>query len=108
MEILIVTFQLHNLTEAEYAAHCAKVAPHFATLPGLFSKIWLADQETNTYGGVYLWESRADLDRYLVSDTFRAIGANPHFVNVHVRSFGSLAEANAVTAALPPVATQFA
>ncbi|MGH3144571.1 MAG: GNAT family N-acetyltransferase, partial [Rubrobacter sp.] len=32
--------------------HRTLLAPAFADLPGLVSKTWLADEETNTYGGV--------------------------------------------------------
>ena len=36
----------------------------FGAIPGLVAKYWLADPETNTYGGVYLWESREALDEW--------------------------------------------
>ncbi len=109
MHILIVTFQLNDLTEDAYAAYCAEMAPHFATLSGLISKIWLANSETQTYGGVYLWQSRADLEHYLTSETFRAIRDSPHFANVSACSFASLTEASAATAGpLANLATQIA
>jgi Putative mono-oxygenase ydhR len=33
-------------------------APVLAKVPGPISKIWLADEEKNTFGGFHLWESR--------------------------------------------------
>ena len=35
-----------------------RLAPHFAALPGLRSKVWLADAASGTYGGVYTWADR--------------------------------------------------
>ena len=30
----------------------------FAAVPGLRLKIWIADDDANTWGAIYLWESR--------------------------------------------------
>lgn len=98
MHVLIVTFELNGLSAEAYAAHCARVAPRFAALPGLISKSWLADEATNTYGGVYLWEDRADLEAYLDSELFRGLLANPAFANVTATTFATLPEPTARTA----------
>lgn len=97
MQILIVTFALDGLDPEAYAAHCAKVAPRFAALPGLIAKLWLADPATNTYGGVYLWEHRAALEAYLASDLVQGMRANPAFANLTMRTFATLPEATAQT-----------
>jgi hypothetical protein len=52
--IQIVTFNLAGLRPDQYAAHAQTVAPRFAELSGLRSKAWIADDGTNTYGGVYV------------------------------------------------------
>ena len=98
MDILIVTFQLNGLSVEEYGRHCAEVAPVFAALPGLLSKLWLADPAANTFGGVYLWENREALERYLASPIFHGLSTNPYLTNVTARSFGTLDEATAITA----------
>jgi hypothetical protein len=103
MNILVVTFELNGLSADAYAAACTERAPRFAALPGLISKIWLADPATNTYGGVYLWQNRAALEAYLASETFRAMRANSYFANIAVRAFDTLPEATALTAG--PVAS---
>jgi hypothetical protein len=41
-------------------AFCDQVAPIVAGLPGLISKVWPDNQETNTYPGVYLWRPGGD------------------------------------------------
>lgn len=55
MHIQIVNFNLKGVSEADYRALCDQLAPAFAVMPGLISKVWLADAATNTYGGVYTW-----------------------------------------------------
>src|SRR5262245_8559154 len=97
MHLLIVNFQLNVLSSEAYAAHCAQVAPVFAGLPGLIAKYWLANPETNTYGGVYLWQDQTAMDRYLISDLCQRIAANPHFINVTMQDFAVLPEPSAIT-----------
>src|SRR5947209_5085210 len=53
MYVQVVNFNLKDTTEQEYRAVCEQEAPLFGELPGLIAKYWLADPETNTYGGVY-------------------------------------------------------
>ncbi len=100
MEILIITFRLSGLSREAYAAHVVQIAPAFTTLPGLIAKYWLADDATNTYGGVYLWRDRRSRERYMESDTFRGLTAGPHFVEVSARPFDTLAVPTAITGAL--------
>ena len=38
MHILIINFNLNDITRSEYEAVCAEVAPEFAAIPGLVSK----------------------------------------------------------------------
>jgi len=43
---------------------CDGLASTFATMPGLISKVWLADPATNTYGGVYTWRDRRSYEDF--------------------------------------------
>jgi hypothetical protein len=52
MHMLIITFQLKGISEADYLTQSKEEAPMLAAFPGLHSKVWLADSATNTYGGV--------------------------------------------------------
>ena len=90
MHIQIVTFNLEDLRDADFRAACDGLAPVFAQVPGLLSKVWVADEESNTYGGVYTWEDRAAMETYLRSDLFRAVAANPNFTNIASRDFSVL------------------
>jgi heme-degrading monooxygenase HmoA len=98
-QIQIVTFNLAGLEPEDYAAHCEQVAPRFAELPGLRAKIWVAQPETNTYGGVYVWESREAMAAYVDGPQFAALLANEGMVDVTDRHFDVLAAPTAITAA---------
>jgi heme-degrading monooxygenase HmoA len=40
-------------------------------MPGLIEKLWLKQPDTNTFGGVYLWEDQAAATRYRNSELFQ-------------------------------------
>ena len=65
MHIQLVTFALQGISEADLRVSAQATAPLFAALPGLRSKVWLADPASKTYGGVYTWEDRAVMHVYL-------------------------------------------
>src|SRR5437868_11831143 len=72
MHIQIITFHLRGVSEPDYRALCDEVAPAFAEVPGLVSKVWLANSTTNTYGGVYTWASREAMETFAKSELFKA------------------------------------
>jgi hypothetical protein len=96
--VQLVTFRLAGISTADYEAHCAHVAPAFAGLPGLQSKVWLADPAANVFGGLYAWRDRAAMDAYVDGDLFAALQANPGLEDVRTRAFGVLEEPGRVTA----------
>jgi hypothetical protein len=107
MQLLIVTFNLKDLSDEDYRQACVDEAPSFAALPGLVSKTWLADEATNTYGGVYAFEDGNRLDAYLGSDLFKGFATDPTLPNLSVRAFEILDAPGAITrglAAMNPVA----
>jgi hypothetical protein len=97
MQILIVNFTLDGITVEQFRAGGVDLAPAFADVPGLRSKIWLASAETNTCGGVYIFEDAASLDAYLESDLCAGVRANPAFVDQRVTRFDVLEEPSAIT-----------
>jgi hypothetical protein len=104
MEILIINFSLEGMSEAEFEASCDELAPVFAEVPGLLSKVWLADRSEGVYGGVYTFESAEAVDGYLASELLATVGATPGLVNISVRRFGVLAGPTAVTRGLATAA----
>jgi len=95
--IQIVTFQLAGLEPDAYRAHCEAVAPRFTEIPGLRAKAWLACPSTNTYGGLYAWESRETMEAYLSGPIFGALLANPGMAHVTTRDFDVLERPTEIT-----------
>ena len=87
MHTIIVTFTLTDMTDDRYREVCAELAPAFAELPGLLTKVWLADPPARAYGGVYLFAERECADAFLGSALFRTVGSYPHFTDVALRRF---------------------
>ena len=100
MQILIVNFNLDGLSEEEFESSCDELAPAFAAVPGLISKVWLADRAEGIFGGVYTFGSETALDDYLHSDLFAAVGSTPGFTNISVRRFDVLEGPTRVTRGL--------
>jgi len=103
MHIQIINFHLDGLSEADFRTHCDEVAPAFAEVPGLISKVWLANRATNTYGGVYTWEGPEAMNEYAKSDLFKAVATNPNLAGVTSIDFDVLEEPTSVTRGLAGV-----
>lgn len=104
MHVQVVTFHLKDLSDADYRSACDGWAPAFAAVPGLLSKIWLADEATNTYGGIYTWVDRAAMAAFAESDLFKAVAANPNLADITSRDFSILDGPGVITAARVPAA----
>ena len=98
MHLLIITFELAGLADADYRQHAQALAPQFLQVPGLVSKTWLADEANNTYGGIYFFQDAASLQGYLDSGVVAGMKANPAFIELSLRPFGTVESAAASTA----------
>lgn len=99
MHIQIVNFNLKDISDADYRSACDGLADVFARVPGLISKVWLANEDANTYGGVYTWVDRAAMEAYLRSDIFNTLAANPIFANITSADFDVLDGPSRITQA---------
>lgn len=99
MIIQVVNFNLLGLSDADYRSACEGLALELAGVPGLISKIWLADEEANTYGGVYTWADRQAMDAFARSDFFKEFATNPNFANITSKVFGILEGPSQITRA---------
>ena len=97
MHIQVITFKLDGIDDAAYQAHAEQLAPAFAAMPGLRAKIWLANQQTSTYGGIYAWDSRTAMRAYQSGEIFQGMQASPHMIDVAVTDFPVLAGPTKVT-----------
>jgi len=84
--IQVINFNLEGITHDDFNGIANEVAPNFASLPGLISKVWLSDEENNTYGGVYSWESQETCEAYRSGELYAgALANNPNFVNLSTK-----------------------
>jgi quinol monooxygenase YgiN len=99
--IQIINFNLKDTTVSEYEDLCNQVAGAFAQVPGLLSKVWLADPKANTFGGIYTWRDEQALRAYEATELFQNVVQNPHFANITAREFGVLEGPTRVTNGAP-------
>ena len=50
-----------------------KLTSVFAAVPGLKRKHWLANEENNTYGGVYIFDSKESHDAFTDSELYAGV-----------------------------------
>jgi hypothetical protein len=60
---IVMTFDLVDMTPEQYAQLSAELAPSFAGLPGLLTKIWLTGNDQGRRGGLYLFDDEAAAER---------------------------------------------
>jgi hypothetical protein len=106
MYLRVVTFGLTIPVEA-YTAQAVRIAPGFTAWPGLLGKWWLADPDSGTYGGAYLFASQHDADRSRQTDLFRAMFANPALTDVTIDEYDVLDAPTAITAPTTHPASSF-
>lgn len=83
MHAQLITYQLHDIPQAEYLKQMVEPdAPVIAKVKGLISKVWLADEEKNTFGGFYLWENKSAMEEFMHSDLVKAVVSRPFVKNV--------------------------
>ncbi len=101
MHIQIVTLNLKGLTHEQWVHACDETfAPAFAAVEGLLSKVWLSDQATNTYGGVYTWRDKAAMEQFVQSELFETVANHPHLENIASQDFEVLEGPTRVTRGL--------
>jgi hypothetical protein len=83
MQAQLITYQLKGISQAEYLKQMVEPdAPILANVKGLISKVWLTDEEKNTFGGFYLWENRTAMDDFMHSELVKAVVSRPFVKNV--------------------------
>ena len=101
MHAQIITYQLGDISQAEYLRQMVTPdAPVLAGVKGLISKVWLADEAKNTYGGFYLWESKSAMEAFMGSDLVAAVVSRPFVRNVSSVDFTVNEAASRITRGL--------
>ena len=95
MYIHIINFNITGIDRSQYEGGAMQATSAFAAVPGLKRKHWLANEESNTYGGVYIFDSKESHDAFVESKLYAGVKGNPSFINFSGKSFeniGSLAK----------------
>lgn len=100
MHVQIINFKLTGIGERDYIGLCDELAPAFAAVTGLQTKLWLANSSEGLYGGVYVWDSAASMEAFAQTDLFAGVVAHPNLTDITSRDFGVLAGPTAVTSNL--------
>ena len=83
MQAQIITYQFKDISQEEYLKQMVEPdAPILANVNGLISKVWLVDEEKNTFGGFYLWETKAAMEAFMHSDLVATVVSRPFLKNV--------------------------
>lgn len=83
MHAQIITYQLQDISQADYLKQMVEPdAPILADVDGLISKVWLADEEKNSFGGFYLWKNKEAMETFMHSDLVKAVVSRPFVKNV--------------------------
>jgi hypothetical protein len=97
MHIQIINFRLKDVTEEDYAGLCDNLAPSYAAVPGLVRKIWLANSQTRTYGGVYVWRDKQAMEDFARTDLYNSVATHPNLDGVTSVDFDVLPGPTQVT-----------
>jgi len=101
MQAQLITYHLSDISQAEYLKQMVEPdAPVLAKVPGLMSKVWLADEDKNAFGGFYLWENRAAMEAFMHSDLVKAVVSRPFVKDVSSVDFEVNENASRITRGL--------
>ena len=97
MHVSVFEYRVRGMDPSEWGRVCAEeLAPVFAEVPGLRSKIWLRSADGGA-GGVYLWEDEAAYRAFLASDLGAGLARHPHIEGLTVRDWAVDEAATAIT-----------
>ena len=101
MQAQLITYHLTDISHADYLKQMVEPdAPVLAKVPGLISKVWLTDEDKNTFGGFYLWETKTAMQTFMHSDLVNAVVSRPFVTNVSSVDFEVNEEASRITRGL--------
>ena len=101
MQAQLITYQLKDISQPEYLKQMVEPdAPILAKVKGLISKVWLTNEEKNTYGGFYLWENKTAMEDFMHSELVKAVVSRPYVKNVSSVDFEVNETASLITRGL--------
>jgi hypothetical protein len=86
LHILVINFNA-DATPEQFDALVQQDAPIFAEIDGLAHKHFIFNHQEKTYGGVYMFETKAALEAYMAGDIYKSVLENPDWSNHLVRHY---------------------
>ncbi len=90
MYIHIINFNITGIDRSQYEGGAMQATSAFAAVPGLIRKHWLANEEKNTYGEGYIFDSKESHDAFVESKLYAGVKGNPSFINFSGKSFENI------------------
>ena len=89
--LLVVNYELENMSLEDHAKLGAEVAPNFTSenINGLIGKTFIGNVDKGVFGGVYYFSSNEAMDVYLESELWKGIVAHPNLVNFTTDTYGT-------------------
>ena len=100
--LLVVNYELENMSLEDHAKLGADVAPNFTSenVKGLIGKSFIGNVDKGVFGGVYYFSSQESVDAYLDSELWKGIVAHPNLVNFKTDTYG-VADISAISNGIP-------
>jgi len=77
MVFLIVQFRQKGVSVAEAKSMNEVMVPMIDAKPGFISKMWLGNDDTGEFAGVYRFETKGDAEAYIQSDVIAFLKSLP-------------------------------
>ena len=87
MHALFVTYGLNGTTPCQHVELSQALAPAFAAVPGLVSRIPLENPTAGRYGAFYIFETKGEFDRFVASELFGVTDGSPELPNLAASDF---------------------
>lgn len=97
MYVTYVTFNLSGIDESAYSEAVKTLAPGYAQVPGLLSKVWIKQSKIGAYGGIYFWASKSHYENYQESELYKAVSTHPNLINFNTICYEDMPEGTTVT-----------
>ncbi len=85
-QLLQLNFK-YGMERDEYENLANELAGAFANVDGLDWKVWLMDEEHKGAGGIYLFDSKSSLNKFLEGDLAAQVTSHPAFSDMDAKPF---------------------
>ncbi len=95
-QILEISFNF-NVSRSEIENAFRPLASTFANMPGLLWKVWLMNEADKEAGGIYLFEDKSSVQKFLAGEIVAGMKKNPALSNLGVKQFEPIEDLTKIT-----------